>query len=134
LTSKGINLKDGDVVVNATTISAGVRGDLLLVTHRGAVKKMALKEFENGTRGKRGIVVLRELKSNAHRVSGVLFVHDNDQVMIETAKGVRELVDTKPIRVTDRYSNGSFIVDTDKDGAVVRLWKVLKKKEYSKKS
>jgi topoisomerase-4 subunit A len=130
---KGINLKDGDVVANATIIPADARGDLFLVTHRGAVKKMALKEFEQGSRAKRGIVVLRELKSNAHRVSGVFYVEDNEQVIIETAKGVREVVETKPIRVSDRYSNGSFVVDTDKDGAVVRLWKALKKNEDSKK-
>jgi topoisomerase-4 subunit A len=131
---KGINLKDNDVVVNATTIPADARGELFLVTHRGAAKKMSLKEFEQGTRGKRGIVVLRELKSNAHRVSGVIYVQENEQVVIETAKGVREVVETKPIRNSDRYSNGSFIVDTDKDGDVVRLWKVLKKSIESKKS
>lgn len=123
---KGINLKDGDVVANATSIPADATGDLFLVTHRGAVKKMSLKEFERGGRAKRGIVVLRELKSNAHRVSGILYIQNSEQVMIETTKGVRELVDTKPIRVSDRYSNGSFIVDTDKDGVVVRLWNVVK--------
>ena len=123
---KGINLKDDDVVTSAAIIPSGARGDLFLATHRGAVKKMALKEFEQGGRAKRGVVVLRELKSNPHRVSGVIYVQADDQVMIETAKGVRELIDTKPIRVSDRYSNGSFSVDTDKDGAVVRLWKVVK--------
>ncbi len=123
---KGINLKDGDVVVNAATIPAEASGDIFLVTHRGAVKKMSLKEFEPGSRAKRGIVVLRELKSNAHRVSGVYYVENQNQIIIETTKGVRELVDTKPIRVSDRYSNGSFIIDTDKDGDVVRVWKVNK--------
>jgi topoisomerase-4 subunit A len=123
---KGINLKDGDVVANAAIIPSDAHGDLFLGTHRGAVKKMSLKEFERGGRAKRGIVVLRELKSNAHRVSGILYIQNSEQVMIETTKGVRELVDTKPIRVSDRYSNGSFIVDTDKDGVVVRLWKVVK--------
>ncbi|WP_019413996.1 DNA topoisomerase IV subunit A [Paenisporosarcina sp. TG20] len=131
---KAINLKDEDVVVNANTVAENVRGDIFFVTHRGAVKKMALKEFEQSTRAKRGVAILRELKSNAHRVSGVLFVEDSDQVIIETAKGVRELVDTKSIRGSDRFSNGSFVVDTDKDGAVERLWKVLKKTEVSKKS
>ncbi|MDX1769992.1 MAG: DNA gyrase C-terminal beta-propeller domain-containing protein, partial [Planococcaceae bacterium] len=123
---KGINLKDGDVVVNAATIPVEASGDIFLVTHRGAVKKMSLKEFEPGSRAKRGIVVLRELKSNAHRVSGVYYVENQDQIIIETTKGARELVDTKPIRVSDRYSNGSFIIDTDKDGDVVRVWKVNK--------
>lgn len=123
---KGINLKDGDVVVNAATIPAEATGDIFLVTHRGAVKKMSLKEFEPGSRAKRGIVVLRELKSNAHRVSAVYYVENQDQIIIETTKGARELVDTKPIRVSDRYSNGSFIIDTDKDGDVVRVWKVNK--------
>jgi len=121
---KGINLKDGDMVANATIIPVDVRGDLFLVTHRGAVKKMSLKEFEPGGRAKRGVVVLRELKSNTHRVIGVMYVQNQDQVVIETAKGVREIVETKPIRVSDRYSNGSFTVDTDKDGFVVRFWKV----------
>lgn len=123
---KGINLKDGDVVVNAATIPVEASGDIFLVTHRGAVKKMSLKEFEPGSRAKRGIVVLRELKSNAHRVSGVYYVENQDQIIIETTKGARELVDTKPIRVSDRYSNGSFMIDTDKDGDVVRVWKINK--------
>ena len=123
---KGINLKDGDVVANATVIPVDVRGDLFLVTHRGAAKKMSVKEFEQGGRAKRGVVVLRELKSNAHRVIGVHYVQENDQVTIETSKGVREVVEMKPIRVSDRYSNGSFIVDTDKDGSVDRIWKVSK--------
>ena len=123
---KGINLKDGDLVVNAATIPVEASGDIFLVTHRGAVKKMSPKEFEPGSRAKRGIVVLRELKSNAHRVSGVYYVENQDQIIIETTKGARELVDTKPIRVSDRYSNGSFIIDTDKDGDVVRVWKVNK--------
>ncbi|WP_075617852.1 DNA topoisomerase IV subunit A [Paenisporosarcina indica] len=123
---KGINLKDDDIVANATIIPVDVRGDLFLVTHRGAVKKMSLKEFEQGGRAKRGVVVLRELKSNAHRVVGVMYVQNQDQVVIETSKGVRETVETKPIRVSDRYSNGSFTIDTDKDGLVVRFWKVQK--------
>jgi topoisomerase-4 subunit A len=126
---KGINLKDGDVVVNAATIPANASGDIFLVTHRGAVKKMSLKEFEQGSRAKRGIVMLRELKTNAHRVSGVYYVENQDQIIIETSKGVREFVETKPIRVSDRYSNGSFIIDTDKDGVVVRVWKVMKNQE-----
>ena len=123
---KGINLKDGDLVVNAATIPVEASGDIFLITHRGAVKKMSLKEFEPGSRAKRGIVVLRELKSNAHRVSGVYYVENQDQIIIETTKGARELVDTKPIRVSDRYSNGSFMIDTDKDGDVVRVWKINK--------
>lgn len=131
---KGINLKDGDIVSSATTITNNTRGDIFVATHRGAVKKMSLKEFEPGARAKRGIVVLRELKSNAHRVCGVFFVHDQEQIFIETSKGVREQIETSSIRVSDRYSNGSFVIDTDKDGSVVRLWKIPTKPSDNAKS
>ncbi|AYC29482.1 DNA topoisomerase IV subunit A [Paenisporosarcina cavernae] len=118
---KGINLKDNDQLVSMVILPNSDEMDLLLITHRGSVKKMSSKEFEVGARAKRGIVVLRELKSNPHRVYNVLSVQKDDIVSIETAKGVKEAIYPSTIRVSDRYSNGSFAVDTEKDGKIVRI-------------
>lgn len=120
---KAINLKDDDVVVSVNVISQDSQEDITLITQRGSVKKMGLKEIESGGRAKRGIVTLRELKSNPHRVFAVILTNKSDEIVLETEKGVQEVVQTNSLRPTDRYSNGSFIVDTEKDGQLVRVWK-----------
>lgn len=63
---KGINLKDGDFVVSGEILHES--DSLVLFTQRGAVKRMSLSEFEKTSRAKRGVVMLRELKKNPHRV------------------------------------------------------------------
>ncbi|WP_419958439.1 DNA topoisomerase IV subunit A [Psychrobacillus psychrotolerans] len=119
---KAINLKDEDYVVSVNPISTQNKEDILLITTRGAIKKMALNEIEAGVRAKRGILTLRELKTNPHRVFDVLLVEKNDQLIIETEKG-QETILVNAYRPSDRYSNGSFVIDTEKDGDLVRVWK-----------
>ncbi|MFJ8064531.1 DNA topoisomerase IV subunit A [Psychrobacillus sp. NPDC096426] len=120
---KGISLKDDDYVVSVNVVPLNSSDDITLITHRGAVKKMALKEIEAGVRAKRGVVTLRELKANPHRVFSVLLTNKDDKLVLETEKGVQESIHMNTLRPTDRYSNGSFIVDTEKDGALIRVWK-----------
>ncbi|TLS36834.1 DNA topoisomerase IV subunit A [Pseudalkalibacillus caeni] len=120
---KGINLKKEDYVVSACVIEPDVPANLVLITHRGAVKKMPLTEFEQGSRTNRGVVMLRELKSNPHRVVGLKLVTKNDLVMIKTEKGELIEVDPTTLRSNDRYSNGSFVVDVSVAGDVSKVWK-----------
>ncbi|TQR18456.1 hypothetical protein [Psychrobacillus soli] len=47
------------------------------MTYRGVLKKMALKEIESGTRAKQGIVTLRELKTNPHKMFAVILTNYN---------------------------------------------------------
>lgn len=119
---KAINLKEEDYVVSVNTISQQSNESILLITHRGAIKKMALSEIEAGVRAKRGVQTLRELKSNPHRVFDVLLVKKNDVLVIETSKGT-ETIEVNTFRPSDRYSNGSLTVDTEKDGPMLRAWK-----------
>ncbi|MCK1998471.1 DNA topoisomerase IV subunit A [Psychrobacillus psychrodurans] len=122
---KAINLKDQDFVVSVNPISQESKEDIMLITHRGAVKKMVINEIESGVRAKRGVLTLRELKSNPHRIYDVLLVEKNDLLVIETEKG-QETIEVNAFRPSDRYSNGSFVVDTDKDGPLARVWKQSK--------
>lgn len=57
---KGINVKDGDTVVSGQILHE--TDSLVLVTQRGAIKRMNLSEFEKTSRAKRGVIMLRELK------------------------------------------------------------------------
>ena len=118
---KAINVKDGDSVVAFTLIKKDSQDFFVLVTHRGAMKKLARKELEPSSRAKRGVVVLRELKSNAHRVIDVVYVSNADFVIPHTAAGVSEPIAVKEMKSVDRYSNGSFLVDVDQTGPVEKL-------------
>lgn len=124
---KGINLKDGDEAVSAVMVDPEVKQELVLVTHRGAAKKMKLQEFESGSRAKRGVVMLRELKSNPHRVVAVIGATGKEEIILETEKGVRIPLVANSLKNVDRYSNGSFIVDEATDGKVVSACRINKK-------
>lgn len=121
---KGINLKDGDVVVGGKVLSPDTKESIVITTQRGSMKRMKLKEFEKATRAKRGVVILRELKANPHRVVGFVVANDEDTVFIQTEKGHTETIVTSEIRFNDRYSNGSFVLDENDNGKVTTIWKV----------
>lgn len=82
---KGINLKDGDTVVSGQILHE--TDSLVLVTQRGAIKRMNLSEFEKTSRAKRGVIMLRELKKNPHRAVGVFACALADMIAAETEKG-----------------------------------------------
>jgi topoisomerase IV subunit A len=121
---KGINLKDDDFVIGGRIIHSDSNETIVISTQRGAVKRMKLKEFEKATRAKRGVVILRELKSNPHRITGFVIVNEQDVIYLQTEKGHIETLNTGDIHFSDRYSNGSFILDEDDKGKVTTAWKV----------
>ncbi|OAT73978.1 DNA topoisomerase IV subunit A [Parageobacillus thermoglucosidasius] len=121
---KGINLKEGDYVVSAHSIVDEGERYLVIATQRGAVKKMPLSEFAKTSRAKRGVVMLRELKTNPHRiVASVLTDRNDDMLFIRTETGAIETLSVSSLRVADRYSNGSFVIDNDEAGNVIDMWK-----------
>jgi topoisomerase IV subunit A len=121
---KGMNLKDGDFVVGGKVITPDSKETIVITTQRGSIKRMKQKEFEKSTRAKRGVVILRELKANPHRIVGFAVANDDDTIFIQTEKGHIETVVTSEIRLNDRYSNGSFILDENDNGKVTTIWKV----------
>lgn len=121
---KGMNLKDGDFVIGGQLVESKNSHSIVMATQRGAVKKMKLTEFELGTRAKRGVVVLRELKANPHRVIGFVMANDYDSVHIETVKGQAEEIPVSELRFNDRYQNGSFIMDETESGKTVIIIKL----------
>ncbi|MBW3114524.1 MULTISPECIES: DNA topoisomerase IV subunit A [Bacillaceae] len=119
---KGINLKEDDFVVSGKIVKDPTKDYIFLATQRGAVKKMKLGEFEKTSRAKRGVIMLRELKSNPHRVVSIEVVKDTDKVGLITKKGKYEEVQITDLRPNDRYSNGSFVIDEGDSGSVCETW------------
>ena len=115
---KSINLKEGDSVVGGLIIDNKLDNNLaMIVTQRGAVKKMNLSDFDTISRAKRGLLVLRELKSNPHRMRLLIEVQQTDEPLsILTDENKIFTFNPKNYNISDRYSNGSFILEEETDG------------------
>ncbi|WP_332645652.1 DNA topoisomerase IV subunit A [Lysinibacillus sp. 54212] len=123
---KGVQLKNDEYLASANVLKPGAEQDIVIVTQRGAVKRMSLSEIDLGNRAKRGVVTLKELKSNPHRVYAIVVVTVSDTVLLETEKGVQEEIAVVNLSRADRYSNGSLRIDTASDGALARVTRVKK--------
>ncbi|MFD2925681.1 DNA topoisomerase IV subunit A [Halobacillus naozhouensis] len=119
---KAIQLKEGEHIVSGQAFDAAKDPSVVITTHRAAVKRMRLKEFEQTSRAKRGVIMLRELKKNPHRVIDLHVVSAQDQLVIKTEK--EELITVNPMdfKANDRYSNGSYVLDTEQSGQVTEAW------------
>lgn len=109
---KGMNLKDDDYIVAVEAFELEETVEFICATQRGAVKRMAITEFEKSSRAKRGLLLLRELKSNPHRLIGLERITDQHQsFVIETDSNEDVFIQAKDYRKSDRYSNGSYAFD-----------------------
>ncbi|WP_262314623.1 DNA topoisomerase IV subunit A [Lacticaseibacillus parakribbianus] len=116
---KSMDLKDGDQVVNYILANDPEQTEVGIVTQRGAFKKMKLKEMGLGTRARRGLMILRELKRDPHRIVAMREVKPDTLLQVLTATD--QVCEIRPADYPagDRYSNGSFVIDTDVDGKPV---------------
>ncbi|MEK4385985.1 DNA topoisomerase IV subunit A [Solibacillus sp. FSL W7-1464] len=119
---KGIIVKEGEYLAAVALLNPEKEQELVIVTQRGAVKRMLLSELELGNRAKRGVVILKELKSNPHRIYTILVVNFRNTITIETDKGIQETISVTSLTRADRYSNGSLRIDTEGDGAICRAY------------
>ncbi|MGN1400613.1 MAG: DNA topoisomerase IV subunit A [Bacillus sp. (in: firmicutes)] len=122
---KGINLKPEDELAGGGIIDDPAKQVIVITTQRGAVKKMKCKEFEKTSRAKRGAVMLRELKKNPHRITGAAVCEEPEELLLLTDKGITEQIQVDNLTYSDRYSNGSFLVDTAESGQVDAIWKQI---------
>lgn len=125
----GIRLKDDDFVVSGQVITDEEREYVVLATQRGAIKRMSLQEFELQGRATRGVLMLRELKTNPHRVIGMILATMDEQVKLFAENHLTETVAVNEIRLTDRYSNGSFMIDEKEAGTTRELFPVIAEAE-----
>ncbi|MGP4075207.1 DNA topoisomerase IV subunit A [Halobacillus sp. K22] len=119
---KAIHLKDGEEVISGQIFQKDEDPSIFLSTHRAAVKRMRLKEFEKASRAKRGVIMLRELKNNPHRLIDVHLVHRDDQVIVKTEKQETITLNVMDFKANDRYSNGSYVMDVDQNGKITESW------------
>uniref|UniRef100_UPI000FF21CE0 DNA gyrase C-terminal beta-propeller domain-containing protein n=1 Tax=Escherichia coli TaxID=562 RepID=UPI000FF21CE0 len=120
---KSMNLKEDDYVVNGLLVHSEGDTPIVIVTQRGGGKRMLAQELTQLGRAKRGLMVLRELKKNPHRV---VFMSESTalDLLVTTQKGTQESIQSKSYPISERTSNGSFVNDEQKDGQVMDVHKM----------
>lgn len=117
-----IQLKDGEHVVNGLTFEAEQNPSVVIITQRGACKRMALSELDQSSRANRGSMMLRELKRNQHRIKGAYLLNEKEKIYFRTNNNETHNIYPLELPQSDRLSNGSFVIDADSDGEVVTTW------------
>lgn len=104
---KAINLKDDKVV-------SGFLFDekeefVTILTDKGTAKRLRLTELEKTTRAKRGILLMKVIKSNPSKVIKVYIVSPKKLIGI-LSENYSKIVRVSEVSIMDRYSNGSYII------------------------
>ena len=113
---KSINLKDNDKVVMTDKLPNDQ--SVFIVTDRGSVKRMKAEQFVPAKRSQRGLMILKELKSKAHRIVFARTVSEDETCVIISEKD-QVKVNTKDFNFSERYTNGRFVVDENDFGQVI---------------
>lgn len=132
---KAVNLKDGDYLASAFIANTD---SIYILTQRGSLKRMVISLIPVTSRAKRGLQVLRELKSKPHRVfaAGPVFSETEAEELdlfttADFSDRQAEILEVKSqtlaayevnlaeLSLSERTSNGSFISDTISDEGVL---------------
>ena len=112
---RSMNLGEGDSVVDLQLVNDD--DTVALITQRGAFKKMSASELPVTSRARKGVLVLHALKSQPHEVVDFIKLPDASSPL-EVITDRRRLHDILPAEhpMNNRYSNGSFVIDTESEG------------------
>ena len=113
---KAINLKD-DYVVSANIFDKN-KEYVTIFTNNRTAKMVRLEEFEKSSRARRGLLLLREVKTNPYKVIKTFIVDNRDYFGFRIGNSISNLKNTE-ITIADRYKTGSTIFKEDIDDIFV---------------
>lgn len=122
---KSINLKDDEVV--SANLFDGSFEYVTVITTKGLSKRIKLTEFEKTTRAKRGLLIIREVKSNPQEIISAFVSDVKHNIVIKTInKDIKLKLSEIPIM--DRYSVGSTLTKS-KVQVVYQPTELIKKED-----
>lgn len=111
---KAANLKKDDFIVSGVVIpSDSNHVPVVMLTQRGSLKKIDITTISRLSRAKRGLMVLKELKSDPHRLIAAFPINQSTggvSLIVKQQDGTIE-IDTNDLNYSTRTSNGSFVDD-----------------------
>ena len=114
---RAMNVKAGDHLVLGQVIPEA--GNLITVSNRGAVKRTKLDVFDIGARAQVGTMLYKDIKSKPHIIIGASVIKEGlDQEITLLSDTSIETIRANEVRLSGKYSNGSFVVDEDTFGKI----------------
>jgi len=107
---KSISLKN-DVVVSGHLYNDDYEY-LTVVTRKNTAKRVRLSEFEKSTRARRGVQIIKEVKTNPYYVLNTFIIDYKKQIGLKTGTELNEIKLTE-IPISDRHKTGSSISKLD---------------------
>lgn len=107
---KAILLKSDYVV--ASSIFDKNSEYVTIFSDRNTAKRVKLQEFEIGTRARKGLLILREIKSNPHKIKKIFISDYKCTYGLKKEKDIEYIKNTE-LPILDRYKTGSTISKED---------------------
>lgn len=113
---KAINLKDDEVIsINNPEISEYVT----VITSNGTGKRIKLSEFDLMTRARRGVLLVRDVKTNPYKILKT-FVTNNKNMGIKIDNDIK-YIKTTELPIVDRYSTGTLLSKNGINDAFIKV-------------
>ncbi len=118
---KSINLKNDEVV---SVNNFGEIDYISIITNNGTGKRVKITEFEKSTRARRGLMLVREVKTSPYNIVKTFTIDSKAYIGIKTKKE-DFIIKLTELSIMDRYSTGNSItkekiVDTYKIVSLVK--------------
>ena len=108
---KAINLKE-DYVVSGFCFDKSLEY-VTIFTNNKTAKRVRLLEFEKSSRARRGLLLLREVKTNPYKILNVFITENKGYFGIKQKDLTIEEIKNTEITIADRYKTGSSISKKD---------------------
>jgi DNA gyrase subunit A len=123
---RGIALRDDDEVVGMEVVRPG--GTVLTVAQNGYGKRTELEEYRLQSRGGYGVIDIQTSDRNG-KVVGMVFVTDDDEVMLISQQGMILRTRAGDIRTIGRATQGVRLIEMEEGDMVVAVAKLAEKDE-----
>ena len=104
---KSVNLKTSDEVVNGFVYNNNLEY-LTLFTDKKTAKRVKLNEIDVTSRAKRGLLIIRDVKTNPYKIVKSFIINYKEELFIMSLNDIIKIKLTD-ISIADRYSTGSNI-------------------------
>lgn len=113
---KSMKLKD-DKIVSINSFDYNKNEFISIITDKGTGKRVRLNEFPLSSRALRGLLVLREVKTNPYKVLKTFIIDNKKHIGIKN--GDINVLKVTELPILDRYSTGSQISKKELEDAFV---------------
>ena len=103
---KAINLKDDEVV--SGLLFNDLNDYVSVITTKSTGKRVKLSDIEITSRARKGILIIRDVKTNPYFIISTLVLNKSDLISFRLEDDFKDIKNTE-LSISDRYSTGSSI-------------------------